>query len=148
MRIGAVNTFTGTLATMSMKITFVGRGGPVAGQPCRIRELAWLAGLATNGQGELTFEAPVTLDVATLDLTGMDTSFALRIGELDPMASGSGIWQRLLNLGYLTDIDLANEDRIELLRQALAHFQWAERLESTGDVDSATIDLLTKRHGC
>ena len=48
-----------------------------------------------------TFQAPVTLSVATLTFTDSNETWTLRIGSLDPINTLSGIFQRLQHLGYI-----------------------------------------------
>ncbi|MCL2449312.1 MAG: peptidoglycan-binding protein [Polyangiaceae bacterium] len=149
VKVGKVNRFVATLPMATMTVTFVSEHGPIAGQACRIRELPEQKGLATDAQGNLTFRVPVAVATVTVEWVGREVAYELRVGDLDPVDTRSGVLQRLLNLGFILDFHLdLTTDEDELLRQAIAQFQSSQVLDPTGELNATTIDKLRQAHGC
>ena len=106
---GATNTFVASdPATVSIAVKFTVTGATTeagasayASKAYTITELDALTGLTTNGDGLATFDAPVTLETATLVFTESGESWTLAIGGIDPIGTLSGMFQRLQNLGYI-----------------------------------------------
>jgi hypothetical protein len=67
-----------------------------------VQELDNLGELQTTKDGLATFQVPVTLDTATIVFSDTGESWALQVGDLDPINTVSGIFQRLQNLGYIS----------------------------------------------
>lgn len=75
----------------------------------------------------------------------------LNLGGLDPADSASGVMQRLRNLAFEPGVGAvpAPEDAAgqAQLRSAVEAFQAAQSLDTTGQIDQATIDKLKEIHG-
>ena len=65
----------------------------------------------------------------------------LQVGYLDPLSTDTGLRSRLANLGYPPD---AGD---EGLREAIARFQFDQRVEVTGVLDGTTLGRLRSHHG-
>jgi hypothetical protein len=115
--------------TMTLTHTFVGDPTTYANRAYTVQELSQLTGLQTDGDGTVTFQAPVTLDTATIVFDSGNT-FTLSIGGMDPINTISGIFKRLQNLGYFdVDVQLDTTDplnNIGLLRPALLALKAAQ----------------------
>jgi hypothetical protein len=100
---GSTNNFVAPdPPTVTISHQFVGDDSSTyASKAYTIQELDQLTGLTTDANGVLTFQAPVTLQTATVTFTDTGEAWALSIGSLDPIDTLSGIFQRLQNLGYL-----------------------------------------------
>ncbi len=122
-------------------------GEPRAGAPYTLNVDGKLSRGSLDGDGLV--EIPVPPDARRALLTvGKDESdrqeFDLRLSSLDPIASVSGVQQRLDNLGY----PCAKSGELdEATRAALADFQRASDLEATGEADQKTRDRLAKEYG-
>lgn len=68
----------------------------------------------------------------------------LEFGCLDPITEISGLQHRLINIGFAV-----GEENVldEYTRGAIAEFQQMMKIESTGEPDQHTLDLLLKFHG-
>jgi hypothetical protein len=71
--------------------------------------------------------------------------YHLSLGHLDPVDQVSGIQKRLTNLGYYEGPINGTLD--EATAAALARFQAANQLDSTGEINEVTKALLKKGHG-
>jgi hypothetical protein len=103
LTVGATNTFVAPdPPTMTLTHKFVGTDPAVyASKAYVVQELDQLTGLTTDANGVATFEAPVTLNTATVVFTDTAESFALCLGAMDPINTMSGIFMRLQALGYI-----------------------------------------------
>ncbi len=70
-------------------------------------------------------------------------NYDLSLGGLDPEDSDSGAKSRLVNLGYIPDVDVAEEDFTEALKK----FQSVNNLETTGKLDQTTQKKLLEIYG-
>jgi N-acetylmuramoyl-L-alanine amidase len=101
-----------------------------------------------DGDGILQAELPVNVVSAELEIDG--TVRSLLIGHLNPLRDAddgglTGVQARLSNLGYApgaVDGDLGPKTLL-----ALQAFQQAHGLESTGELDDATLSALEEEHG-
>jgi hypothetical protein len=96
---GATNDFATSAPVVMIAVRFTGQG--LGSQPCSVRELDSLTGLTTDADGLLSFSAPVTLETITISLDALSIDCACLVGGLDPIATASGVYQRLQNLGYI-----------------------------------------------
>jgi hypothetical protein len=99
---GTTNSFVSNVPTVTITHQFVGDDASTyASKAYTIQELNELTDLATDSNGIVKFQAPVTLQTATLTFTDSGECWVLSIGVLDPVNTLSGIFQRLQNLGYI-----------------------------------------------
>lgn len=71
--------------------------------------------------------------------------YPLKLRELRPLDTVTGVQNRLCNRGYAVDLT-GNYD--DFTRYQLSRFQADHDLPITGDADEATLDLLEAGHGC
>ena len=103
----------------------------------------------TTKTGELFQVLSSTVKTATLkvwkteDLAEDPLTWELKIGDIDPIDTDTGIQDRLRNLGY----DLGDEDGTigDKTKAALKDFQLNVDLEATGEIDDDTRRLLDER---
>jgi hypothetical protein len=117
---GSTNTFVVDVPTEALNVTFTqGDGTPYASMSFTVQELPDLTGLATNGAGLATFQVPVTLKAATVVFSDSGASFVLAIGQMDPIDSLSGIFKRLVNLGYIDSSIEFDSSQLDVFREGL-----------------------------
>ena len=83
---------------------------------------------STSAEGVLDVPIPPDARRGTLYIEEDDATHELCFGGLDPAAEGSGVKQRLANLGYLRGRDPSEDD----LAAAVAMFQRKAGLDPTG----------------
>lgn len=100
----------------------------------------------TNAKGELKHSIPPNARKGHLILGIGDDSeeIPLRLGDLNPTNSITGVQARLTNLGF----DCGPVDGIlgPKTRKAIKRFQKQRRLEPTGELDEATLQKLETMH--
>jgi hypothetical protein len=117
---GSTNNFVSSAPTVTITVKLVGADPTTyASRAYTIQELDSLTGLTTDGNGVVTFQAPVTLSTATIVFTDTGESRALSIGSLDPTDTLSGIFQRLQNLGYIDTTVIFDPKQLDVLRNGL-----------------------------
>ncbi len=91
---GELNTFVSPdPPTVTITHQFVGNDvSAYATKAYLVREIEQLTGLQTDADGVVKFEAPVTLDTATVVFTDTGESWALAIGNLDPIDTPVGVF--------------------------------------------------------
>jgi hypothetical protein len=102
----------------------------------------------TDGDGWIEF--PIAPDVKTGELWVGDEAdeyrehILLDFGHLDPVKEVTGVQQRLCNIGYTINIDgvIGNETR-----GAILEFQELNEIESSGQADEKTRELLVEQNG-
>ena len=96
----------------------------------------------TDGNGELEHYIPGITKSGKLILRNGKETYPLKVGNLDPIDTVSGVQQRLNNLGY----SCGSEDgkMTEKTKEALRKFQAECKLNVTGEIDSATKAKLTE----
>jgi hypothetical protein len=131
--------------TVTITHQFVGNDpSAYATKAYSIQELAQLTGLQTDEDGVVTFEAPVTLDTATVVFTDTGESWALAIGNLDPIDTPVGIFERLQNLGHIDSTvqydfeSVANN--LDVMRDGLRSFKGAQPTSDQTAPDSSASE--------
>jgi hypothetical protein len=128
---GSSNSFVSDAPTVSLSVTLAAQDASAyASRAYTIQELDQLTGLQTDGSGVLTFQAPVTLGVATVVFTDTGESWALSIGQLDPINTLSGIFQRLQNLGFVAPPLQFDPTNLDLLRTGLRSLKASQSPDS------------------
>ena len=144
--IGGVNSYVASVPRVKVSLTFMQAGKPVANAACLLRGLPPPADKATtDGDGKLEVSVPVTMKLLAIEIPALSIFRVMRIGDLDPVDTPSGMRQRLRNLGHLSDGG-ANDD--EAVAVALADFQRSQTIEPSGTFDDATRKQLETSHGC
>jgi len=104
----------------------------------------------TDGQGNIKFEASVHVRDVEVHFPERKLTRTVAIGGLDPIEEPSGLKMRLTHLGFYTAQPPAasreprDENRLEA---AVAAFQSANALPSTGKLDDATKAAVLAAHG-
>jgi hypothetical protein len=136
---GTTNTFVASAPTVPVTIKFA--EARFASQACEVYELEQLTGLSTNGDGILSFSAPVTLDVVTVLFTGLNFACSCALGCLDPIETLSGVFQRLQNLGYIEQALAFDATNTGIVRGALRALKAAAGSDTASDsASSASVD--------
>lgn len=113
-------------------------------EPYRVLELPGGEARRSDGEGKVVFEVPIHFSSVTVELPERGVTLIVKVGDLDPAGTKSGVVQRLINLGYLAP-DLADDP--DGLAEAVRHFQQVNDLANTGQLDEATRTALAKAHG-
>ena len=74
-----------------------------------------------------------------------EEEYELRLGDIDPITSISGVQRRLKNLGF--DCGAVDGKLSTQTSEALGEFQAKHELEVTGQPDQATRERLRTEHG-
>jgi hypothetical protein len=74
--------------------------GPLRDQPFVVEGLGAPLEGVTDGEGRATFEVPVHVREVTVFLPERGLRFQIVVGSLDPITEPSGVYARLVNLGY------------------------------------------------
>ena len=98
---GATNSFVSNAPTVKVSVQF--SDAELASQACVLGELPDLTGLMTDVTGTLTLDVPVTLSIVTVKFTAADVVCVCALGNLDPIDTVSGVYQRLQTLGYIDE---------------------------------------------
>ncbi|MFO0547827.1 MAG: peptidoglycan-binding domain-containing protein [Polyangiaceae bacterium] len=143
LKVGSSNSFRAKLPTVKLKLAVTGP----AGEPLANKQY-WVDGEAagsTDGDGNVQIEVAPTQPSVSLRVEGASHTYLVRVANLDPIDTESGVRQRLLNLRYLPE----NSPLVtgEHVKEALARFQSAQGLEATGEPDQSTKDALLSAHG-
>jgi hypothetical protein len=152
---GQANAYSAKLRTVSVKIALTGPGGaPRKNEPFIVRGLGGddLNG-TTDGDGNVKFDAPVTVRQVELELPNKKQKYRVSVGDLDPVNEKAGAKSRLEHLGFYgatfatgSDGTYASRDD-GLLAAALKAFQVKSQLPLTGLLDDATQAALVAAHG-
>lgn len=106
---------------------------------------------ATDGEGTVSFEAPVHIREVTVRFLESTMKFRIAIGDLDPPDTPSGARMRLQSLGLYgaktegADGYVARDENG--LAGAIRAFQAKNGIDVTGLLDKATQDALVAAHG-
>ncbi len=163
LQTGTTNTFESNEPTVPVQIRF--DYPDLASQAFTIDELPNLTGQSTDGDGIAKFVVPINIGHFTVTFTSSATSFAFLLGNLDPVGTLSGIFQRLQNLGYIPREVAVDTSDLEPLRKALRRFRDYNMdpdealddvsplppayggLDDDGNLDPKVAKLLTSVHG-
>ncbi len=103
---------------------------------------------STDGGGKLSLDVPVTVRELFVTFPKRERlAMHFFVGDVDPVSEGTGVAQRLVNLGYLPAyFDDDPDQEGDLVKKALAAFQAENGMEPTGEVDDATRNALRDGH--
>ncbi len=153
---GSTNTFTSSAPTVTLTQRFVGADATTyAGKAFTVKELDQLTGLTTDGQGTATFPVPVTLDTVTITFTDSGETWVLGLGNLNPINTLSGVFQRLQNCGYITE-DISYDpdtptNNVGAIRMGLRALEASQPNAADTPPSTELIDLvvlLLQTHAC
>lgn len=144
LKVGAFNGYTARVPLVKVPLALKNADGPLKNEPFAVEGLGAPLEGVTDGAGVATFEVPVRVREVTIFLPSRGMRFQLGIGHLDPITEPSGVYARLVNLGYARGGGTPSAlDQ----RRAVTDFQRAEGLTPTGEVDDATRRRLGELHG-
>lgn len=142
---GGSNQFISDVPTMTLTHQFVGDDETTyASKAYTVEELDDLTGLQTDETGLATFSAPVTLQRATITFTDSGDSFELAIGQMYPLNTAMGVFQRLQNLGYLDEDEAFDLDAVRFGLVALQADQSRDDSSSDTPPDDDPDDAKTQ----
>lgn len=150
---GQKNSFVATVPTTVVKLRPMFNGQPAANADYRVQCGGTEQQGTTDGDGNLSFQAPLTAWTAVLVVAGKP-KMPVRIGHLDPVDTDSGVVQRLRHLRYLPHAGVHGDDDTPsdwldgALGSAIGEFQKASGLQASGTMDDDTRKALVAAHGC
>jgi N-acetylmuramoyl-L-alanine amidase len=123
-----------------------GNDEPIANEQYVIEIDGILSDGSTNSDGEIEIAIPPNARAGRIVLSESGEEFPIRLGQVDPINSTSGVQARLNNLGY----DCGPVDGVlgERTRSALQAFQRHHDIEQSGEIDQMTQDALHEKYGC
>ena len=132
---GTTNAFQTDPPTTTVTLRFL--DAACASQAFTVQEVPTLTGLTTDANGSVSFAVPVSLETFTVEFTSAGSTYSLQLGQIDPIDSLSGIFQRLQNLGYI-DMDAAlDPSNLEPVRAALQAFNASQPGAAAAAADSS-----------
>jgi len=145
------NSYVATVPRISVSVVVADDDEPVADQPYVVEGLGDDEERMTDKDGTVSFEAPVHVREVTVRFKERELAFRIGVGELDPIDTDAGVRMRLTQLGFY-GATLAGEDAYverddAQLAAAIAAFQTAQGLPTTGELDDATRKALLDVHG-
>jgi hypothetical protein len=146
LKVGQVNRFSATVPRLVTHLCFKDSKGAFSGEAYVVEGLDEKIEGTTDGNGNLTIDAPVTAKIAKVVFTGRRLRFDVLLGEMDPITEVSGAQLRLALLGILKAPATGELD--EETASALRAFQRSKRLPCTGGMDAPTLDALREAYGC
>jgi hypothetical protein len=117
---------------------------PIADEPFELRVAGQIVEGRTGADGRLSVPIPPNAASAQLTLKQRGEVWTLRLGEVDPIDTVSGVQARLNNLGFPCGKGAALDDAT---RAALRMFQDRHGLEPTGEIDGPSRARLLAEHG-
>jgi hypothetical protein len=141
--VGQVNAFVSDSPTIDVSLKFI--EPEFASKSISIPELPDLTDLVTGDDGTVKVSVPVTLQQFTVVFDD-ETTFACKVGHLDPVDTLPGVIQRLQNLGFLNPRAAIDAIPIENVRSALGVFLATysddddDSPSADGDDDSSSAD--------
>jgi hypothetical protein len=139
---GSTNAFVTDPPTVPVTLRFL--DAACASQACTVVELPQLTGLTTDANGSVTIDLPVQTETFTVEFTVAGSTYACRVGHVDPIGTLSGIFIRLQNLGYIATDTPYLPVNLDLIRGALRRFRAdqgvappADSSPTSGNADSS-----------
>jgi hypothetical protein len=149
MASGTSNDYSAAIPTMSIMLAFQDDDAPFVNEPYTVEGLGSPEEQPTTDKnGVLTLDVPVHIREVVVTFPNRNTSYPLRIGDMDPIDEAAGARKRLQHLGY-RETSESEEADVELRdRQAITSFQTDQEIDPTGELDEATKTAIVKEHGC
>ncbi len=144
--IGSVNRFRASRPRVKVQVKFAVDGMPCKNEAFTVVGDALPAGGTTGPDGLVSLSVPVTTCGISVILTSRNMRFPVHVGHLDPVATDSGVTQRLKHLGLMPSPQ-SSPDPGEARLRGIAQFQARQNLPITGTMDDATRAALVSAHG-
>jgi hypothetical protein len=149
---GTTNAYTVNVPKVKVDLVFKDGDNPLASEECAVEGLGDpdpnASPLSTDGGGKLSLDVPVTTREFFVIFPKRERlAMHFYMGNVDPESEGSGVTQRLMNLGFLPAYFNDDPDRAaEWVQKALAAFQAENGLDPSGEIDAATQKALRDTH--
>ncbi len=145
------NAYVASVPTVTVSVAVEEDGVPVKNAKYVIEGLGDDKERTTDGDGKVTFDAPVHVREVVVRFTEKKFSMKVGIGDLDPIDTDSGARMRLTHLGFY-GAKLEGAEQYEAfddaqLAAAVGAFQQAQKMKATGILDDATKIALLPSHG-
>ena len=145
------NAFVAKVPMVKSKVVIAVAGKPWANEKYVIEGLGDDVEHTPDGDGNVSFEAPVHVREVVVRFVDKELVFQVGIGDLDPIGTDSGARMRLTHLGfYGASVEGADEYEAfddKQLAAAVAAFQAENGLPATGALDDATRKAIVVAHG-
>jgi hypothetical protein len=132
--------------TVNVSVQFTSKGKPLAGEAYVI-EGAKLDPGSLAGTGYLHVPVPARVAAFKIRFPARNEIHTVNVGHLDPPDEPSGIRMRLGMLGFYGRGPGSCADHDDDLEFGLRRFQRAQGLETTGQLDPATIAKVKEIFG-
>ena len=145
------NKYVAKVPTVTVSVVLDEDDEPLADVTYRLEGLGDEQEYTSDGEGRITFEAPVNVREVVIHLVDKDMRLRVGVGDLDPADTPSGARMRLTALGFYggrvqgEDAYVAHDDAT--LAAATQAFQQAQGLDASGELDDATRNALVAAHG-
>ena len=142
---GKTNAYVATVPRTKVHLSFRELNKPRASERYVIHGMGEPKEGTTDGEGALEVEVPVHVREIQVTFPKAYVTYAVRIGDMDPVDEPSGVRKRLQHLGFYEqapDADLEAADA-----RGLVAFQRARGLPETGVLDDTTKTRLIADHG-
>jgi hypothetical protein len=152
LKVEEENSYVAKVPKIAVSVVVTDDDEPVADEPYVIEGLGEDdEEHTTDGDGKVTFEAPVHVREVTVRFKKRELVFRIGVGELDPIDTPSGLRMRLTHLGYYGAQTAGEDAYVERsdaqLAAAIAAFQGARELPVSGELDDDTLEALREAHG-
>ncbi|WP_438025581.1 peptidoglycan-binding domain-containing protein [Sorangium sp. So ce233] len=147
---GTTNRYEGSLPRVPIRLQLELGDRPLADEPCVVTGAMETIETSTDGEGMLSIEIAPHVSEVHVEVARRGLRFRALVGRLDPRDQESGVFERLVNLGYVVpEARMAGgEARRARLRRALTAFQRDRGIDPTGELDTETLDALRDAHRC
>lgn len=143
---GSTNRYTAKIPRTKVHLTFKNLNKPRANEDYVILGMGKPVEGSTDGDGAVEVEVPVHVREIQVTFPKDYVSYAVRIGDMDPIDEPAGVRKRLQHLGYY-EPDPGDDDLDGADSRGLLAFQRARGLPETGQLDDATKAALVQDHG-
>ncbi|MBL9025498.1 MAG: peptidoglycan-binding protein [Myxococcales bacterium] len=150
IRAGSDNRYVARVPGVYVAVKVTIGGEPLVKEPFRILGLGEPIEGETDDKGYIRAGVPVHVREIEVYLPSLDRTLRLRVGDLDPVDTVSGIKKRLMHLGYYQPTRVGVENAAadgDALVSALKTFQSDRGLTPNGKLDESTAKALTGDHG-
>jgi hypothetical protein len=159
VKVGATNRFACSVPKVTVQVVLLGQDRkPLANKSVTTVPPSDVP-LTTDGSGLLTCAVAVTVKVLEAAIDGTTLRFRIRVGNLDPVDTDTGLASRLRHLGHGGDEDehimarewlsgSSAELRAHALTRSIASFQRANGQEADGQADDSLRSSILSAHSC
>lgn len=145
LKVGAENLYVASVPATTVHLSFKHLNKPRANEPYVIHGMGEPEEGTTDGDGALEVRVPVHVREIQVTFPQSYVTYAVHIGDMDPIDEPSGVRKRLQHLGFYpadgaADLDVADA-------QGIRAYQRARGLPETGTLDDATKASLLEDHG-